>query len=112
MAELVAHEVQVATIDAGSSYQADHLVEGNAAVHHAVAVILAEVPVHVCINKAEDDSLVTHQSLVMAFCIGDGLLILTAVGYLPENTGGLPILILLFLNGTPGRWCSPANCWG
>ena len=39
MAELIAHKVQVATIDAGSSYQADHLVEGNVAVYHAVAVL-------------------------------------------------------------------------
>ena len=99
MAKLVAHEVQIAAIDGGSSNQTDHLVKSYAAIYYTVAVLLAEVPVHISIDEPENDGLVSHQCLVMAFCIRNSLFILTAVGHFPENAGRLPVLIFLLLDG-------------
>ena len=56
------------------------------------------MPVHVGIDKAEDDGLVTHESLVVRLSIGDGLLIGTAVGHLPEDVTWIPLLVALFLD--------------
>ena len=73
-------------------------MQGNAAVCHIVLVALLEMPVHIGIDEAEDDGLVAYECLVVALGIGDGLLILTAVGYLPEHAGGLPMLVGLLLD--------------
>ena len=99
VAEFVAHEVQVTAVNRGGRDQTNHLMQGNAAVDHEVAVILGEVPVHISVNEAENDGLVAHERLVMAFGIGDGLFIGTAVGHFPENAGGVPIFVLLFFDG-------------
>ena len=98
MAKLVAHEVEVATVDGRCREQAYHLVQCDTAVGHVVLVALLEVPVHIGIHEAEDDGLVAHECLVMALGIRDGLLVLTAVGHLPEHAGGLPVLVGLLLD--------------
>ena len=67
MTELITHEVQVTSVDGRSRKQTDHLVQGNTSFHHSILVADLEVPVHVGINQAEDDGLVTHQCLVVAF---------------------------------------------
>ena len=98
MTELITHEVEVTAIDRRGSEQTYHLVQCDAAMGHIVLVTLLEMPVHIRINEAEDDGLVTHKCLVMTLGIGDGLLVLTTVGHLPEHAGWFPVLIGLFLD--------------
>ena len=98
MTELITHEVQVTSVDGRSRKQTDHLVQGNTSFHHSILVADLEVPVHVGINQAEDDGLVAHQCLVVAFAVRDGLFILAAVGHLPEQAGRFPVFIATFLD--------------
>ena len=65
MAELVAHEVEVTSIDGSGCQQADHLVECDTALYGVVFIAFLEVPVHVGIDKAEDDGLVAYECLVV-----------------------------------------------
>ena len=52
------------------------------------------MPVHIRIHETEDDRLVAYQRLVMALRVGDGLLVLAAVGHLIEYMSGLPVFVL------------------
>ena len=99
MPPLVAHEVEITAIDGRGGDKPDELVQRHAAAHHAVVVANHHVPVHLLVDKAEDDGLVAHQRLVVTLGIGNGLLVGTAVGEFPENRGGLPVLVLLLLDG-------------
>ena len=56
------------------------------------------MPIHICINQTENNSLVSYQCLIMTFRIRDRLFILSTVGYFPEHTGRLPVLVNLFLD--------------
>ena len=57
------------------------------------------MPVHLLVNQPENHCLVSDKSLVVAFDVRDGLLLVTAVGQLPENGCRMPVLILLLLEG-------------
>ncbi len=50
-------------------------MESHAACHHAVVVTDHHVPVHLLVDKAEDDCLVTHERLVVALAVTNGLLV-------------------------------------
>ena len=65
MTELIAHEVQVTSVDGRCRGKPYHLVQGYAAVYHLGLVALAEVPVHIGIYQTEDDGLVAYQCLVV-----------------------------------------------
>ena len=93
MSEFVAHEVEVAAVDGCQCNEANHLVEGDAAVGAVVLVALFEVPVHVGINEAEDDGLVAHECLVVALAIGDGSLVGPSVFHFPKDGTGFPVFI-------------------
>ena len=99
VAPLVAHEVEVGPVDERGCGHAYHLVQGHAAVDHAVVVAHHHVPVHLLVDEAEDDGLIAHQRLVVALGIAHGLLVGAAVGELPEYRGGLPVLVALLLDG-------------
>ena len=60
MTKLIAHEVQVATIDGGCREQANHLVQGDASMYGVILVTFLEVPVHIGIYQTEDNGLVAH----------------------------------------------------
>ena len=99
VSELVAHEVKVSSIDGSCRYETNHLMQGDSTFGDSVDILLCEVPVHIGINEAEDDSLVAHKCLVVTLAIRDCLLIRTAVLYLPEDTAWFPVLVGLLLNG-------------
>ncbi len=99
MAQLVAHEVEVAAVDGGEGHEAYHLVEGHAAGHVGVVVAHHHVPVHFRVDKAENHGLVAHERLVVALDIRDGLFVGAAVGELPEYRCGMPVLVLFLLEG-------------
>ena len=84
MTELVAHEVEIATVNGRCRNKSYHLVQCYASVSHEVFVALLEVPVHVGINKAEDYCLVADQCLVVALAVAYCLLVGTSVLHLPE----------------------------
>ena len=67
MAELIAHEIQVTSAAGGEGHEAYHLVQGDAAVHEQVLRTLLHRPVHLLVDQAEDDGLVAHERLVVAF---------------------------------------------
>ncbi|OAV68588.1 hypothetical protein Barb4_02032 [Bacteroidales bacterium Barb4] len=73
-------------------------MQGNTPVHAESMVVLLHVPIHIGIYQAENNRLVAHQSLIMTLGIADGLLIGTAIGRLPPDSGRMPILILLLLD--------------
>ena len=52
------------------------------------------MPVHVCINEAENDGFVANQCLIMTLAIRDSLLIWTAILDLPEDGADIDILDL------------------
>ena len=95
----VAHEVEVAAVDGRGCCQANHLVKRHTAINHSVVVVNHHVPIHFLVDEAENDGLVAHQSLVVALGVTDGFLVGTSVGEFPENGTGLPILVLLLLDG-------------
>ena len=99
MAELVAHEVEVAAVDGGERHQAYHLVQRHSALHCEVVVSYHHVPIHVGIYKSENYCLVAHESLVVAFGVVDCLFVGAAVGQFPEYRRGFPVLVFLFLDG-------------
>ena len=48
---------------------------------------MAHMPVHLSICQTEDDRLISDKGLVMALCIADRLLLLTAVRqFVPDST--------------------------
>ena len=98
MSELVAHEVEVASVYGAYCGQANHFVQSNAAVHIRVLVAFLEMPVHVAVYETEDDGLVAHERLVVAFAIGDGPLVTAAVCEFPQNAAWFPILITQLLD--------------
>ena len=98
MTELITHEVQITAVDSAGREQTDHLVQGDTALYIIVLIALLEMPVHIGINQAEDDGLVTHQCLIVALTVRDGLLVGTTIGYFPEHRTGLPVFITQLLD--------------
>ena len=98
MTELIAHEVEIASVDSSEGHKADELMQRHATGHHTIVVAHHHMPIHLLVNKAEDDGLVAHKSLIMALAIRDGLLVGPAVGKLPEYRGRMPVFILLLLD--------------
>ena len=93
MAELVTHEVEIATIDGRRRDQTYHLMQGHATRHGHIVVILHHVPVHLIVDQTENHRLVAHQSLIVAFYIGDCLFIGTPVGQFPEYRRRMPVFV-------------------
>ena len=93
MPKLVTHEVEIAPINSGSSNKPYHLMQGNATVGNVVLVSFLEMPIHVGINKAENDGFIAYQSLVVTFAIRDGQFVRAAVLHFPEDGTGFPILV-------------------
>ena len=98
MAELVAHKIQVAAVDGRGRDEANHLVQGDSAMHRAVFVAFLEMPVHIGVDEAENNRLVAHERLVVRLAVTDGFLVGTAIFHLPENRTRLPVLVLDFLD--------------
>ena len=98
MPEFISHKVQITSVDSRRGQQADHFMQSNTTVDNIIFVSLLHVPVHIGINQAEDNRLVSYQCLVMTFCIRNGLFILATVGYFPEHTGRFPVFIDLFFD--------------
>ena len=67
MTELITHEVQITTVDGRCRHQTNHLMQCQAAMNNIVLVSFLHMPIHIGINQAEDNRLVTHQSLIMTF---------------------------------------------
>ena len=70
----------------------------NTTVNKICGVSFLKVPVHISVNKTEDDSLVSYKRLVMALCVTDGLLIIATVCKFPEEVTWFPVLICVLLN--------------
>jgi len=98
MSELVAHKVEVSAVDGRGGHQTDHLMERHTAFNNSVVVVLLHVPVHVRIYQPEDDGLISHQCLIVAFGVTDCLFVGTAVGRFPPDGRGMPVFIFLFLD--------------
>ena len=55
------------SVDECEGHESDHLVECHASCHGAVVVADHHVPVHLFVDQTEDDGLVAHERLVVAF---------------------------------------------
>ena len=98
MPELISHKVQITAINSRSRNQTDHLMQGDTSIYHEIMVIFLHMPIHIGVDQAEDDRLITHQGLIVALGITDRLLIGTTVRRLPPDRRRMPILIFLFLD--------------
>ena len=98
MAELVAHEIEVAPAARGERNETDHLVQGYAPVYQQVLRALVHRPVHILVDQAEDDGLVAYERLVVALGIGDRVLVGALVGELPPDAAHAPLLVAEFLD--------------
>ena len=94
MAEFVAHEVQVAASAGSQGNEPYHFVEGKTAVHDQISLVAAHAPVHILVHQAENDGLVSHQGLIVALGIGDGLLVGALVGQFVPYSAHAPLLVL------------------
>mmetsp|Transcript_13633 Transcript_13633/g.30991 ORF Transcript_13633/g.30991 Transcript_13633/m.30991 type:complete len:257 (+) Transcript_13633:4385-5155(+) len=96
MAELVAHEVQVALSTKTKHQQADHLVERQATIDahgRRRALDGAHACVHLCIHQPESDGLVTNNSLVMRLHIAHTFLLPASVCQRVHNVPHVPRII-------------------
>ena len=93
MTELIAHEIQVTTVHGASRKQTYHLVQRHAAYDIAGLVSFLEMPVHVGVHHSEDECFVSDKCLIVALGVGDSLFVLTAIGHLPKECAGLPVLV-------------------
>ena len=98
MSKLIAHEVEVASIDGRTGKQSNHFMESNASMNSIILVGNGKMPVHIGIYQSEYKCLVTHQSLVMAFAVRDGAFVTASVSHLPIETTGFPVFIPTFLD--------------
>ena len=98
MAEFVAHEIQVAVAGGSGRDQADEFVQGDTPFHHIVLRTLVHAEVHFLVHEAEDDGLVAHQRLVMAFGIGDGLFLRALAREFPPHFAHGPLFVAAFLD--------------
>ena len=73
-------------------------MESDATIDHKGAAAVLHVPVHIGIDKAEDDGLIAYERLVVRLGIRDGLLVSAAVGHLIEDMAGFPVFIFHLLN--------------
>ena len=69
MAKFIPHKVQITAVDGGGRDQTDHFMQSYTPFHHKIVIIFLHMPIHVGIDKTENDRLVTHQRLVMTFRI-------------------------------------------
>ena len=66
MPKLISHEVQITAINGRSRNQTDHLMQGDTSIYHEIMVIFLHMPIHIGVDQAEDDRLITHQGLIVA----------------------------------------------
>lgn len=67
MAEFITHEVEVAPVDSGQCNEAYHLVERHPTGYICIGVAYHHVPVHLGVDKTEDNCLVANKRLIVAF---------------------------------------------
>ena len=99
MTELITHKVEISTIDGRCRDKSNHLMKGDTAMNCFVFITFLEMPVHVGINKAEDNRFITDKGLVVAFAIRNRLLVGPSVLHFPEDATGFPVFIAKFLDG-------------
>mmetsp|Transcript_62153 Transcript_62153/g.116263 ORF Transcript_62153/g.116263 Transcript_62153/m.116263 type:complete len:202 (+) Transcript_62153:1080-1685(+) len=100
MAELIAHEVEVALASKALHEEPDHLMEGQAPINgHGVVRILedAHIRVHGSIHKPEGKGLVTHNGLVVRLSIGNDLLHVPSIRQRVANVAHVPTIVTHFL---------------
>ena len=98
MAKFIPHKVQITAVDGGGRDQTDHFMQSYTPFHHKIVIIFLHMPIHVGIDKTENDRLVTHQRLVMTFRIADCLFVSTAVRRLPPDGRRMPVFVFLFFD--------------
>ena len=96
VAELVAHEVEIAFAGQAEGDQADQLVQGDAAVDDQVVAGLVHVPVHVLVHQPEGERLVADQRLVVALGVADVLFAVAAVEQRVKQLAEVPLLVASF----------------
>ena len=93
MPELVAHEVEVGLTARGDGHQADHLVQGHAAVDDDVLRSAVHVEIHLLVHQPEGDGLVADERLVVRLGVGYGLDFGQAVGHHRPHLPDVPLLV-------------------
>ena len=97
MAEFVAHEIEVPVTGRSYRCQPDEFVQGNAPVDRQIPGTCVHGIVHILVDQAEYDGLVTHERLVVAFRIADRLFVSTFVREFIPNLTRAPLFVRLLL---------------
>ena len=98
MTELVAHEREVAASAGGQGHQADHLVQGDAAIYRQVLGADVHRRVHFLVHQPENNGFIAHERLVVALGIADGLFIGALVGEFVPDLAHAPLLVRFLLD--------------
>mmetsp|Transcript_13740 Transcript_13740/g.31730 ORF Transcript_13740/g.31730 Transcript_13740/m.31730 type:complete len:415 (+) Transcript_13740:249-1493(+) len=92
--KLVAHEVEISLSSERHCDEADHLVQGDAAVDDGVGGGQERhAVVHLLVHEPESDGLITNKSLVVRLGVADNLLLVSSVGQRVNNVAHLPLVV-------------------
>src|SRR5579885_2300117 len=97
MAELVAHEIEIAFASKGEGDEADHLVQSDSPVDDNAGIGSAHVPIQILIHQPESEGFIADKSLVVGFRVADMLLLAAAVQQDIVELAQIPILVALLL---------------
>ena len=73
MTKLIAHKVEPCLTAQGKREEANHLMQGDAAVDSHGRCVEAHGGVHLLVHQTEGNSLVAHQGLIVRFGVGHSL---------------------------------------
>ena len=93
MSELIAHKIEVTAIYCSEGNKANHLMESDTAIYQKCFITLFHMPIHIGVDKAENNCFIPHEGLVVRFGIGDGFLTGATIGHLIEDMACFPIFV-------------------
>ena len=73
-------------------------MEGNTAVDVVVVVAYHHVPIHIGVDKSEDDCFVADERLVVAFGVVDSFFVSATVCKFPEDCRRLPVFVFFLFD--------------
>ena len=67
-------------------------------MNYIIFITFLHMPIHICINQAENNRFISYQCLIMTFSVRNCFFVLPTVSYFPKHAGWFPIFIYLFLD--------------
>lgn len=93
VAEFVADEAEPGFATGNHGEEANHFVEGNAAVDDGTFVRLFHLPIHLFVHEPEGEGLVADEALVVGLGVGHGLFAIASVRKLIPKDVKVPLFV-------------------